>query len=396
MAKEYKLYAQSYYFYLNLFCTIFALLKKINQTVMTNDNNYCVIMAGGVGSRFWPLSKTKCPKQFLDILGTGKSFIRSTFERFLPLIPAENFLVVTSDIYRDLVLEHLPELRADQVLCEPVRRNTAPCIAYASYRIKAMNPKANIIVTPSDHLILNEVEFRNIVSQGIEFVSKSTNLLTIGIKPSRPETGYGYIQVDTQGHSGMKSICKVRTFTEKPNLEMAKVFMDSGEFFWNSGIFIWSVTGIVQALNRYLPEVSEHFASGQDVYGTPAEQAFIDELYPRCENISIDYGVMEKADNVYVRCGDFGWSDIGTWGSLYQHATKDCEGNAVTSGDVLTYNTKNSIISLPAGRVAVVEGLDGYLVAEKDGTLLICKLEGEQNIRNYVEDVRYKFSEDYV
>lgn len=367
--------------------------------MIMNNNNYCVIMAGGVGSRFWPLSKTHCPKQFLDILGVGKSFIRSTFERFAPLVPLENFLIVTSDIYRDLVLEHLPELRADQVLCEPVRRNTAPCIAYATYRIKSQNAKANIIVTPSDHLILNEVEFRDIVSRGLEFVSDSTNLLTIGIKPSRPETGYGYIQVDGDNVAGGAVSCgirKVRTFTEKPNLEMAKVFMDSGEFFWNSGIFIWSVGGIIQALNSHLPEMSEHFAAGRDVYGTSDEQRFIEELYPSCENISIDYGVMEKADNVYVRCGDFGWSDIGTWGSLYQHAGHDVCGNAITSGDVLTYNTNNSIISLPKGRVAVIEGLEGYLVVEKDDTLLICKLESEQNIRNYVEDVRYKFSEDYI
>lgn len=365
---------------------------------MSKTNNYCVIMAGGVGSRFWPLSKTVCPKQFLDILGTGKTFIRSTFERFLPLIPAENFFVVTSQAYRSLVLEHLPELSEGQVLCEPVRRNTAPCIAYAAYRILSLDPQANIVVTPSDHLIVNEIEFQRIVQEGIDFVACSDNLMTIGIKPSRPETGYGYIQIDADvAKTGQqKSINKVRTFTEKPDLEMAKVFMNSGEFFWNSGIFLWSVGSIVSALERYLPEVSELFASGRDVYGTDREKAFIDHLYPRCQNISIDYGIMEKAQNVYVRCGDFGWSDIGTWGSLYQHATKDENHNAVTSGEVLSYNTRNSIISLPQGRIAVIEGLDGFLVVEKDNTILICKLENEQNIRNYVEDVKYRFSEESV
>lgn len=299
-----------------------------------SKNTYCVIMAGGIGSRFWPLSKNRMPKQFLDVLGTGKSFIRSTFERFRPLVPVENFLVVTSESYKELVLSHLPELRPEQVLAEPVRRNTAPCIAYAARRIAAENPEADMVVTPADHLITGEAEFQRIVREGLGFVSGSDKLMTIGIKPSRPETGYGYIQVDASPRSETAGteICKVKTFTEKPNVEMARVFVESGEFFWNSGIFVWSVAGILRALGTYLPEIDAAFAGGREKYGTPQEQAFVDAVYPACDNISIDYGVMEKSPEVYVRCGDFGWSDIGTWGSLYQHAVRDENGNAFGGG----------------------------------------------------------------
>lgn len=357
-----------------------------------NKKNYCVIMAGGIGSRFWPLSQSRLPKQFLDVLGTGKSFIRSTFERFLPLVPPENFLVVTSAAYRDLVLEHLPELRPDQVLLEPVRRNTAPCIAYAAHRIAAIDPEATMVVAPSDHLITGEAEFQHIVAQGVKFVENNRKLLTIGITPSRPETGYGYIQVEGKN----ADVCPVKTFTEKPNAEMARVFVDSGEFFWNSGIFIWSVRGILEAMAHHLPEVESQFSQGAEFYNTPREQEFIDSIYPECENISIDYGVMERSHNVYVYCGDFGWSDIGTWGSLYQHAAKDERSNAVTRGKVLTYDTSGSVISMPDGKIAVIEGLDGYLVVDKGDTLLICRLDREQNIRNFVEDVRYRFGEDFV
>lgn len=369
-----------------------------------SKNNYCVIMAGGIGSRFWPLSRTHMPKQFLDVLGTGKSFIRSTFERFLPLVPVENFLVVTSDLYRDLVLEHLPELHPDQVLMEPVRRNTAPCIAYAVHRIAKENPQANMVVTPSDHLITGEVEFQHIVQQGLEFVTGSDKLLTIGIRPSRPETGYGYIQIDPEykgdadhpfcGPDG--PIRKVKTFTEKPDPEMAKVFVESGEFFWNSGIFIWSVPAILDAFGTYLPDVSELFGSEKEKYATHEEQSFINTIYPNCENISIDYGVMEKSPKVYVRCGDFGWSDIGTWGSLYQHAMKDGSGNAIAGENVLTYDTRGTVVNVPDGKIAVIEGLEDYLVIEKDDALLICRRDSEQHIRKYVEDVRFRFGEEFI
>lgn len=351
-------------------------------------------MAGGIGARFWPLSKSSTPKQFLDILGTGRSFIRSTFDRFSSIVPAENFLVVTSAAYKDLVLEHLPELKADQVLCEPLRRNTAPCIAYATYRIAARCADAKIVVTPADHLVLDTREFERVITKGLRFVSTEDRLLTIGIAPSRPETGYGYIQHSAK--EADKGIFEVKTFTEKPNLDLAQAFIKSGDFLWNSGIFIWSLASIKRAFERYLPQIADNFSRGNSVYGTDDEQQFINDLYPECENISIDYGVMEKADNVYVASGDFGWSDIGTWGSLYQNAEKDEYGNAITSGNVLTYNTTRSIISVGSDKVAVIEGLDDCLVVEKDNVIIITKLASEQNIRNYVDDVKYKFGEQYV
>lgn len=366
---------------------------------MAQHNNYCVIMAGGVGSRFWPLSNNQVPKQFLDVLGVGKSCIRSTYERLLPVVPPENFLVVTSAQYKDMVLRHLPELTPEQVLTEPVRRNTAPCVAYAAYRIAARDPQANIVVAASDHLITGETEFLKIVREGFEFVSGNRKLLTIGIKPSRPETGYGYIQVDRTPRPETEgtAICKVKTFTEKPNLEMARVFVESGEFFWNSGIFIWSVPGILHALETYLPEMNARFAAGRADYGTATEQSFIDAIYPSCENISIDYGVMEKSPDVYVRCGDFGWSDIGTWGSLYLHARHDEQENVLGGGgNILTYNSRGTIVNVPEGKVAVVEGLEDYLVIERDNALLICRRSNEQNIRNYVEDVKYRFGEEFI
>lgn len=358
------------------------------------NNTYCIIMAGGIGSRFWPLSKSSMPKQFIDIMGTGRSFIRATYDRFAAIVPKENFLIVTSEQYRDMVLAHLPDIDASQVLCEPLRRNTAPCIAYATYRIASRCSNANIIVTPADHLVLAESEFQRIISQGLQYVDGNDNLLTIGIRPSRAETGYGYIQFDKNEERG--TFHKVRTFTEKPNAELAQAFVSSGEFLWNSGIFVWSLHGIRSAFERYLPQIANNFAQGANLYGTEGEKEFIDGLYPQCENISIDYGIMEKADNVFVRAGDFGWSDIGTWGSLYQNAEKDASGNVITSGNVLPYQTTNSIISIDEGTVAVVEGLDGYLVVKNGDILLISRLENEQKIRNYVDDVKIKFGEKFV
>ncbi len=360
-------------------------------------NNYCVIMAGGVGSRFWPLSKSSMPKQFLDILGTGRTFIQMTFDRLKKVCPVENFYVVTSVDYKQLVLEQLPELAENQVLLEPLRRNTAPCIAYASCKIKAINPDANVIVAPSDHLILKEDEFVKYVETGFDFVSNNDALLTLGITPSRPETGYGYIQIDSKISQGDNDeLCKVKTFTEKPNLEMAKIFMESGEFFWNSGIFIWSVKNIMNAFDTYLPDVADLFKKGEKLYGTPDEVHFINKTYSECQNISIDYGVMEKADNVYVLCADFGWSDLGTWGSLYENKEKDEDANAVSGDGVLLYDTKNSIVNMPDGKVAVLQGLDGYIVVESDETLLICRKEDEQQIRQFVTDVNRIKGADFV
>ncbi len=360
-----------------------------------NSKNFCIIMAGGVGARFWPLSRTSLPKQFLDIMGTGRSFIRATFERFSPMIPVENFLVVTSEKYCSLVLEHIPELNPSQVLCEPLRRNTAPCMAYASYKILKQCPDANIVVTPADHLVLDNIEFSRVVAQGLEFIDGNEKLLTIGISPTRAETGYGYIQHNCITCN--EGIMQVKTFTEKPNKELAEAFVKSGDFLWNSGIFIWSLKAIIYALEKYLPQIARNFERGMPYYSTPEEKDFIEQLYPECENISIDYGVMEKADDVYVSIGNFGWSDIGTWGSIYQNTqNKDADENCIIDGGAITYNTKGSIISVPKGKIAVVEGLEDYLVVDQEDVLLITKLSNEQNIRNYVDDVNTRLGEEYV
>ncbi len=354
-------------------------------------NTYCVIMAGGVGARFWPQSRKTKPKQFLDILGTGKSFIRSTFERFLPLVPAENFLVVTNRNYKELVLEHLPELKENQVLCEPIGRNTAPCIAYAAYSLLKRDPEANMIVTPSDHLVLNESDFHTIIRECLEFSSREGALMTVGIQPSRPETGYGYIQ-----KSNGDIISRVKCFTEKPNLELAQAFVDCGEFFWNSGIFIWSVKAIVEAFEIYLPEHHALFSSKLDDYGTERETAAIEEVFSECKAISIDYGVMEKAENVYVRCGEFGWSDVGTWGSVYQLSEKDKNENAVVAEACYTYSTERTFISLPKGKIAVVNGLSDYIVVDTPDALLICPRSEEQSIKNFIDDVHFANGEKFI
>ena len=343
-------------------------------------------MAGGIGSRFWPLSKDNYPKQFLDILGTGKSFIRSTYERFSPVIPDENFLVVTNKAYKHLVLEHLPMLRPDQVLCEPARRNTAPCIAYAAYHIQSRCADANIVVTPADHLVTNEVEFQRIIRLGFDFLAKQPNaLMTIGIKPSRPETGYGYIQVPKQDL--LPEVVKVEMFKEKPDYDTAVQFVNEGNYFWNSGIFLWTLNGIMQAFKQYLPEMVEVFEKGKNNFGTPEEQDFINNHFVDCPNISIDYGVMEKSPNTYTIPADFGWSDIGTWGSLFTHAKKDQDGNALR-GKVVSVDNRNTIINIEEGTEAVVEGLEDYLVAYRDHSLLVCKLHDEQQIKVWIEGLK--------
>ena len=342
---------------------------------------YCVIMAGGIGSRFWPLSKNNYPKQFLDVLGTGKSFIRSTFERFLPLVSASNFLVVTNAAYKHLVLEQLPELGDDQVLCEPMRRNTAPCIAYATWHILSRCAEASVAVTPADHLVTNEREFQRVIGQGLDFVEGNRQaLMTIGIKPSRPETGYGYIEVDRL----QEGIVPVKNFKEKPDLETAKRFLADGRYFWNSGIFLWSTDAIMAAFRRYLPDMAALFDEGRSAFGTPGEQAFIDRQFERCENISIDYGVMERSDSRFTVAADFGWSDIGTWGSLYTHAAHDEAGNAV-GGHAVVIDSRNSVVNIEPGYEAIVQGLDHCLVALRDHSLLVCRLDDEQQIKHWVE-----------
>ena len=355
-------------------------------------NNYCIIMAGGVGSRLWPVSTNEKPKQFLDFFGTGRSLLRMTYERLDGIVPASNVFIVTNKIYKETILEQLPELEENQVLLEPMRRNTAPCIAYAVYRIRKQNPKANIVVLPSDHLITNEKEFQRVITEGLRFVANNDALLTLGMKPTRPETGYGYIQLGKGGDD----LRKVKTFTEKPNLEMAKVFLASGEFAWNSGMFLWRVDVIIEEFNKYLSEVADKFAEGEDVYGTDGEQDFINRIYPLCPNISIDYGIMEKATNVYVMLANFGWSDLGTWSSLHELTPKDDNGNAVVKCETMLYNAKDNMIALPEGELAVIEGLEGYLVARDNGVLLICKKDEEAKIRQYVKDAEEKYGKKYV
>lgn len=354
-------------------------------------NNYLVIMAGGIGSRFWPFSRNNRPKQFLDFFGTGKSLLQLTVSRFSPIVPISNVYIVTHVMYKDMILEQLPEMSEKQILLEPTRRNTAPCIAYAVARINAIDKEANIIVAPSDHLILNENAFVETIRKGLDFVSSNNSLLTLGMKPTRPETGYGYIQME----EGTTALRKVKTFTEKPNLELAQVFYKSGEFLWNSGIFLWNIKTIIRAFELYQPKIAEIFAEGHDVMNTDRETEFINNRFCECPSISIDYGVMEKADNVSVLAADFGWSDLGTWGSLYELSDKDADGNVNLNGLAQFYNSKNNIVSVPDGQLVVVQGLKDYIVAESDRVLLICPKSEEQSIRQVVNDVQVKFDGKY-
>lgn len=355
-------------------------------------------MAGGIGSRFWPVSRTSKPKQFLDILGTGKTLLQLTFDRFKQIIPTENILIVTNEIYGDIVQEQLPEIDSQQVLLEPTRKNTAPCIAYANYKILKKNPRANIVVAPSDHLILKEDVFLSVINKGFEFVEENDAMLTLGIKPSRPETGYGYIQLngDSKSIQMNEDIREVKTFTEKPDLKMAKVFYESGEFFWNAGIFLWSLDTIMRAFEKDLPEVSALFIEGSDLYNTAEETSFINNIYPKCKNISIDYGIMEKASNVHVLCADFGWSDLGTWGSLFENSKKDKDSNVHKGENIFQYDSKGCIVNVPDDKLVVLHGLKDYIVAESDNALLVCKLKDEQKIKHFVNDVKIKTGNKYI
>lgn len=350
-------------------------------------------MGGGIGSRFWPFSRESMPKQFLDFFGTGSSLLRMTYDRFAKLLPSENIYIVTNEIYADLIKRDLPEMKSDQILYEPIRRNTAPCIAYASYHINSINPNANIVVAPSDHLILKEDEFLSVITKAFAFTQENDMLLTLGIKPSRPETGYGYIQV---GDNVKDGISKVKVFTEKPNIDLAKVFYESGEFLWNSGIFVWRSSIIIDSFHRFLPEVTNIFDQGLDLYNTDKEKAFIADKFPSCPNISIDYGIMEKSSNVCVMAADFGWSDLGTWGSLHEISPKDEKANAGLVGNIMFVDSSENIASISPNKLAVIQGLDGYVVAESNGVLLICKKEEEQRIRQFVADVKLKYGDEYI
>lgn len=349
------------------------------------NHTYAVIMAGGVGTRFWPFSRTNNPKQFHDVLGTGKTLLQQTADRFDTICPNENIYIVTSLEYRDLVKQQLPFLNDEQILLEPVRRNTAPCIAYAAYKIAAHDPQANLVVAPADHIILKEEEFRNSIRTALTATEHQDILVTLGIQPSRPDTGYGYIQYVPE-ESGDGPL-KVKTFTEKPHLELAQQFLESGEFVWNAGIFVWNVRAIIRAFEKYLPETAEVFAEGNTLYYTQKEQPFINKAYTHCKSISIDNGVMEKAENVYVVLSDFGWSDLGTWKSLYEVSEKDDNANVI-DGKLMMYDTRNCIIKTPKDRLVVINGLDGYIVAEYDNVLLICRKDEEQKVKEFVADAK--------
>lgn len=361
-----------------------------------HNNNYAIIMAGGIGSRFWPMSTTQHPKQFHDILGIGKSLLQLTFERLNHLAPAENIYIVTNEIYEDQVLDQLEGISKDQVLLEPMMRNTAPCVAYAAFKIHQQNPNARLVVAPSDHLITNEIEFNKNIETAFETAEKEQTLITLGIKPSRPDTGYGYIQYLSDVTAENTELKKVKLFTEKPNLELAEQFVASGDFLWNSGIFIWTSKAILKSFKSYLPEMHELFEGGNEFYNTIEEKNYINKIYPTCQKESIDYGIMEKADNVFVLPVSFGWSDLGTWGSLYTHVAKDETENATVNDNTMFYESSNNMVNVEKGKLAVIQGLDDYIVVDKNNTLLICKKEEEQKIKQFVQDVRLEKGEEFV
>ncbi len=348
-------------------------------------------MAGGVGSRFWPMSRENRPKQFLDVLGTGKTLIQMTYDRLLRLVPADQIYVVTNQKYAKLVNEQIG-LSADKILTEPMRKNTAPAIAYASHKIFALNPEANLIVAPSDHLILKEDAFVEIVNTALQKADEGSNLVTLGLKPTRPDTGYGYIQFESGQDIIIGEVKKVKQFAEKPNRELAEIFLKSGDYYWNSGIFIWKAKTILESLQKFKPQLNELFTSKGNDYNTSNEQTFINDAFTRCEDISIDFAILENAKNVFVVLADLGWSDLGTWGSLYTHLNKDVEGNAVIGNEVYLFESANNIVNLPDGKVALLQGLDGYIVVESNGILMVVKKDDEQKIKNYVAQIQKRNS----
>jgi mannose-1-phosphate guanylyltransferase len=355
-------------------------------------------MCGGIGSRFWPYSRTNLPKQFLDFLGTGRSLLQMSYDRICTVVPKENILLITNEQYANKIREQLPDVADEQILLEPARRNTAPCIAWAAWHIMAKDPQASMVVTPSDHLIMREQEFHNCILRGFEFVENNDSLLTLGVDPTRPETGYGYIQVDTADGNlpAIGTISKVKVFTEKPNLELAKVFLETGEFFWNSGIFMWRASVIKQAFQELAPDMAAIFDAGIGAFGTPDETAFINENFTSCASISIDYAIMEKAQNVYVETVSIGWSDLGTWGSLYEVSPKNREGNVTQNCNILAYNASGNVFAVRGEKLIVVDGLNDYIISDAGDVLLICPKSEEQHIRQMVNDAKVKFGDKYI
>lgn len=356
---------------------------------------YCVIMCGGIGSRFWPFSRQDRPKQFLDFFGTGRSLLQMTVDRILPIVGNDRIILVTNRRYAGLVREQLPSIPQHNILCEPARRNTAPCLCWAAHHVAAMHPDASIVTLPSDHLVLREDEFRQAVTEGLDFVEQGNRLLTLGIRPTFPNTGYGYIQrgAPTEGWPG---VMKVKSFTEKPDIEMARLFLSTGEFFWNSGIFLWTAKSILNAFARFSPDLAALFADGASCYGTDRESAFINDYFPNAPSISIDYAVMEKADNVYVKTVDFGWSDLGTWRALHDTSPRNQDGNVTQNCRVLARDCSGSVFAATGDKIIVAAGLDNYIVADNGDTLLIYPLDREQELRFIVNDVKSRFGEEFI
>jgi mannose-1-phosphate guanylyltransferase len=351
-----------------------------------NKNHYVAIMAGGIGSRFWPMSRVSYPKQFLDILGTGKTLVQQTYHRFADFIPAENIYIVTSEEYIPIVKEQLPDVLAQNILGEPSRKNTAPCIAYIAHKLNKINPKGCLICAPADHLVLEQIAFKKVCIEALNFVRVNNALVTLGIKPTNPNTGYGYIQHEQYEVSD--NVYQVKTFTEKPNLEIAESFLASGDFLWNAGIFVWKVNNIVQAFEKYLPEINELFVAEEAKINTPNEKQAIEKIYPLCTSISIDYGIMEKADNVYVIPSSFGWSDLGTWNAAYENIEKDSADNAVFAKHTMLINASNNMIHIGQDKLVVLQGIDNHIIIDTDDVLMICSRTKEQEIKEYVAEIK--------
>ena len=356
---------------------------------MVKSDNHLVIMAGGVGSRFWPMSTPQKPKQFIDVLGCGRTLIQLTVDRFKGICESENIWVVTSEQYADIVKEQLPDIPEDNILQEPCRRNTAPCIAYVSWKIKARNPKANVVVTPSDHVIMNVSEFQRVILSAMSFTQDSDAILTLGMKPTRPETGYGYIETDLTASSATnQEVFRVDSFKEKPDAETARQYIERNNYFWNAGIFVWNINTIVNAFRIYCPTIAKIFETIRPSFYTKHEQEVVNREFPNCENISVDYAILEKAEEIFVLPADFGWSDLGTWGSLYEQMPQDINKNVCIGEGIQLFDTRNCVIHTMEEKRVVVMGLDGYIVAEKDGALLICKMSEEQKIKLFTDTAK--------
>ena len=359
------------------------------------NHRYCVIMCGGIGTRFWPFSRQDQPKQFLDFFGTGRSLLQMTVDRIAPLVSYDNIILVTNKEYFDIIRRQLPEVKESNILLEPARRNTAPCICWAVKHIYALDSNALIVTLPSDHMVLKEDAFRQAIEEGFDFVEKGNRLLTLGIRPSGPNTGYGYIQ-QGKPESDFPGIFKVKAFVEKPNLDMARMFVESGEFMWNAGIFLWSAHAVLEAFDKYAPEIAQTLRAPDGVYATPRETQFIERNFPDCVNISIDYAIMEKASNVFVKTVEFGWSDLGAWKALYEASPRNSEGNVTQNCKVIATDCSGSIFAAEGDKIIVAAGLKDYIVADTGKALLIYPLAEEQKIRNIVNDVKNRFGENYV